>query len=314
MVERIIADARAAIFMCRDYRNFAAALLRSRGGLFMTPKLRRLAPLALVLLAACHQLDAEDVAVWANSGSALGVYTHLHTPVGFVLGDTTFVDPTCPVTSTDGTTTTITGGCTDSEGKRFEGEVTIIRVDGPRDLDVDFDGYGSGEGDIATNTGTASIRQLDGSAYSYDVDLVSSGGVTLDIDYSGTIVGDYGQPTLFSGSGVIIRNGFTTPTGTANVSTDDQLVDDAVCSGQSASGATTIEVDGHVIVVTYDGATDCDENHAARLTVDGKDQGLVEGITCAVTSGGRAGVLGSLMLLGLGIARSRRRASRSEAR
>lgn len=280
----------------------------------MPSKRRRLVPLALVLaLAACHEpdsVDPEDAAVWANTGSALGIYTHLHTPVGFTLGEASFVDPSCPMTDDDGTTVTITGGCTDSDGQRFEGEVTITRVDGPRDLDLSFSGYGSGDGQIAHNTGTASVRQLDGSAYSYDVELVNEGGVTVDIDYSGTIVGDFGQPTTFNGSGTVTRTGFA-PTGTAVVSTVDQLVDDAVCSGQSVSGETTIEVDDHVIVVTYDGETDCDEDQAARWSLDGKDQGLVEGITCAVSSsGGPAGtVLCVLMLLGLGRTRARRRSS-----
>jgi hypothetical protein len=278
----------------------------------MSSNHRRLAPLALVLLlTGCQRLDTEDVAVWANAGSALGVYTHLHTPVAFAVGEPAFVDPACPVTTDDGTTVTITGGCTNSEGKRFEGGITITRGDGPRDLDLSFDGYGSGEGEIARTTGNASVRQLDGDAYAYEVELVNEGGVELDIVYSGTIVGDFGQPTLFSGSGVVTRSGFP-PTGTADVSTDEQLVDDTVCSGQSVSGETTIEVDGHVIVVTYDGATDCDENSAARFSIDGKDQGLVEGITCAVNpgGGGRAGaLLGVLMLFGLSSVRARRRPS-----
>lgn len=275
---------------------------------------RRLTPISLVLLlAACsNRVEPEDVAAWANAGSALGVYTHLHTPVGFALGEASFADPTCPMTDDDGTTVRITGGCTDSEGKRFDGEIVITRVDGPRDLDLTFSNYGSGEdeGEFAKTTGTASVRQLDGSAYSYDVDLVNDGLAKLDIDYSGTIVGDFGQPTVFNGSGELIRSGFG-PNGTAQVSTVDQLVDNDVCSGQSASGETTIEVDDQVIVVTYDGETDCDDDHAARWSLDGKDQGLVEGITCAVTSSGeRAGtVLCVLMLLGLGRARSRRRPS-----
>jgi hypothetical protein len=314
MMVESTADSRLRILMILNHRNFAAALLPSREDLVMPSNPHRLAPIALVLLlAACgNRVDAEDVAVWANSGSALGVYTHLHAPIEFALGETTFVDPTCPMTANDGTTVTITGGCTDSEGKRFEGEVTITRVDGPRDLDLNFSGYGSGEGEgeIALNTGTASLDQLDGDAYAYEVDLVNEGPVTLDIDYSGTIVGDFGQPATFNGSGTVTRSGFP-PKGTAEVSTVDQLVDDDVCSGQSAAGETTIEVDGHVIVVTYDGETDCDEDQAARWSLDGEDQGLVEGITCAVTSGGSraGGVLCVLMLLGLGATRSRRRAS-----
>ena len=171
------------------------------------PSTHRLAPLALaLLLAACsNDVESEDVAVWANAGSALGVYTHIHTPIAFTLGEASFVDPACPATTDDGTFVTITGGCTNSEGEQFVGTITITRVDGPRDLDLTFSDYGSGEGKIARTTGTASLRQLDGSAYSYDVELIHESLVTLDIDYSGTIVGDYGQPTVFSGSGEVIN-------------------------------------------------------------------------------------------------------------
>jgi MYXO-CTERM domain-containing protein len=122
-------------------------------------------------------------------------------------------------------------------------------------------------------------------------------------------VGDYGQPTVFSGWGTVTRSGGFAPNGTADVSTVDQLFDQGVCLNESVSGQTTIEVDGHDIIVTYDGETDCDADEAARWSLDGEDQGLVQnlGSTCAVTSGGRAGLLWVLMLLGLGAVRSRRR-------
>jgi hypothetical protein len=273
------------------------------------PSNRRLAPIALVLLlSACSdsRVDAEDAATWANTGSALGVYTHLHVPVAFAVGEHMFVDPACPTTSDDGTTVTITGGCTDSEGKDFEGSVTITRVDGPRDLDLSFDGYGSGEGEIAVVTGMASVRQTGTDLYDYEVDLVNEGGVTVDITYSGTVSGDYGQPTVWNGMGVVTRTGVVSPTGTAGVETVDQLVDDTVCSGQSVSGETTIEVDGHRLVITYDGESDCDEENAARWSLDGKDQGLVEGVTCAVAPGaGRTGTV-LFMLSLLACARARR--------
>jgi hypothetical protein len=278
---------------------------------------RRLALLTTALaLTACHEpsdsLDAEDVATWANTGSALGVYTHLHTPIAFAVGQSPFVDPACPTTTDDGTTVTITGGCTDSEGQRFEGDVTITRVDGPRDLDLTYNGYGSSQGEVARTTGTATVRQLAASQYSYEVNLVQVGGVTTEIDYSGTIAGDYDQPTLWNGSGTIIRSGDFEPTGTAEAVTVDQRVDDAICSGQSSSGETTIEVDGHVIVVSYDGESDCDEAQAARWSLDGVDRGLVEGITCAVTAGdsrGAGAMLCVLALLGIAGARRRREAS-----
>jgi hypothetical protein len=269
----------------------------------------RLSIVLLLSLAACRDgdpsIEAEHAAVWANAGSALGVYTNLHVPVAFTLGEHEFADPTCPVTGDNGVTATITGGCTDSEGKRFEGSMRITRVDGPRDLDLSYTDYGSGEGDIVRTSGTASVRQTGTDLYAYEANLVVDGGATVDITYSGTVSGDYGQATLWNGTGTITRTGFP-PEGTAAVETVDQLVDDSVCSGQSVSGETTIEVDGHTIVITYDGESDCDEANAARWSLDGKDQGLVEGITCAVTPGGGRAGAGLFVLALLACARARR--------
>ena len=71
--------------------------------------------------------DEDNVRTWANLGSAVGVYVHAHGPIAFADGEGPFTDPACPVTSDDGTTVTIEGGCTDSEGRAWEGTATIVR-------------------------------------------------------------------------------------------------------------------------------------------------------------------------------------------
>jgi hypothetical protein len=50
-------------------------------------------------------------------------------------------------------------------------------------------------------------------------------------------------------------------------------------------------------VITYDGASDCDENHTARWSRDGIDMGAIEGVTCAAGRGSAGGAI--VMLLAL---------------
>jgi MYXO-CTERM domain-containing protein len=44
--------------------------------------------------------------------------------------------------------------------------------------------------------------------------------------------------------------------------------------------------EAHEVVITYDGATDCDPDEAARYARDGQDRGTITGITCAAGGGG----------------------------
>jgi hypothetical protein len=219
--------------------------------------------------------NEEDVQVWATNASAVAVYSNAYEPIAVADGQATFSDPECPVTSDDGTTLTISGGCTDAGGKEWTGEATVTREGDDRTLEFDdFDG----------KVGTVTLRLTAPSAHEFDVDLVI-------------------------GSGRVEREGYFSPTGVVEATTADQVVDDAVCSGQPVSGSTTLHAHGDTAVVTYDGATDCDPDQNARLSVNGKDRGLVSGISCAMRSGTRrsSSFPFGLFALTILLARSRRR-------
>jgi hypothetical protein len=242
-----------------------------------------------------------DVKVWANSASAVGVYVHAYEAIGVADGALTFGDPTCPTTSDDGTTLTITGGCTDASDREWTGEATVVRDGGERTLTLDaFDG----------NEGTVVVRETGESTNEFVANLVI-GGVTT-IDYTGSVEGGYEGRTTWNGSGRVERDGVYPPNGSVEATTADQVLDDA-CSGQAYSGSTTLQAGDDTAVITYDGATDCDDDQNARLSVNGKDRGLVSGISCAMgTAGRRAGAPPVEFALALaaiwsGIARRRRR-------
>src|SRR5215510_10449339 len=94
--------------------------------LHMTP--RNSLSLCLVVLVACTNGDPpsenEHVAGWANASSALGVFSVGHEPIGFADGQAPVADPACPVTTDNGTTVTIQGGCMNSKGVTWAGTAT----------------------------------------------------------------------------------------------------------------------------------------------------------------------------------------------
>jgi len=258
--------------------------------------------------------DADEVATWVNTGSALAVYSHAHDALSFAEGKSTFPDATCPLTSDDGKTVKITGGCTDSRGEHWVGTATVGRAaDGSRALV--FDGFAhNGDPDMLSEvTGKFDFHPTAASTHSFDADLVQKGGIETTIRYAGTVVGDFGMATTWNGSGTVERDGLADPTGTVRVSTTNELVDDSVCSGQPVSGQTRIENDDHVAIVTYDGATDCDADKAATWTLDDEDQGRITGITCSVPAPGagtEARGAALVILAAFGVVCHRRRAAR----
>jgi hypothetical protein len=259
-----------------------------------------------------NSLDREEnVRVWATTASALAIYSNVYDPLAFADGEKTFDDPACPVTSDDGTTAVIAGGCIDSGGRRWAGSATVVRSDdGSRSLTLsDFTNFEDPEW-VVSISGAVQLRRIDEGRHEFDANLVHSGGMTTTVDYSGSIAGGYGGPTTWNGSGTVTREGVLPPTGSITANTVDQVVDDARCGGQPVSGQTTIADDEHVAVVTYDGATDCDADQAARWSVDGEDRGLVTGIHCRVAGAG-LGASGSmvpaaaLLVFALGLGRRR---------
>jgi MYXO-CTERM domain-containing protein len=252
--------------------------------------LRNLSLVCMVSLVGCTNGDplSEDkhVAGWANSSSALGVFAIGYEPLGFADGAHRFQDPACPVTSDDGTTVTIQGGCADNKGTTWAGTATLVRDGSARR--ITFDGYGNDAFlGMERTSGRFDVIATDGGTHMFDVDVRRSGGIETSIRYTGTVKGGYQGRTVWNGSGRIVRDGITINSGGVDAVTVDQVRDDVVCAGQGASGTTKLTSDGHEVIIAYDGATDCDPDAAARWTRDGADRGTIKGISCS--TGGSAG-------------------------
>ena len=228
--------------------------------------------------------NPEHVAAWANSASALAVYLPAYEPIGVADGEVSVGDGTCPSVVDDGTTLVITGGCTTGDGRRFEGTATVVRGADGR-IDLTLDGYGNADEDdsVPRVTGTFAIVRTSAEAQTFVAQYVQDGLLSLDVDYAGSVEGTYDGATLWNGQGTVARGGFTDASGEAAAVTVDQRRDDDVCRGEAASGTTTIDHADRTLVIEYDGATACDEDHSARYRVDGEDRGTVPGITCAAS-------------------------------
>ena len=270
--------------------------------------LRKIPLLYLVsLVVGCTNGDplSEDkhVAGWANASSALGVFSLGYEPLGFADGVQHFDDPACPVTSDDGTTVTIHGGCTDSKGTKWAGTAKLVRDGSARH--ITFDGYGNDAFlGMATTSGRFDVTETAANVHAFDVDITRSGGIEETIRYTGSVTGDYQGRTVWNGSGHIERDGITINSGSVDAVTVDEVRDDAVCAGQGESGTTKMTSDAHEITIAYDGATDCDADAAARWTRDGEDMGTIKGISCSTGNGAGFALIGAALAL---VLRRRRR-------
>jgi hypothetical protein len=242
--------------------------------------------------------EPEDIRTWANSVSSLGLYIHAYEPIAVADGEATLADPSCPVMTDDGETLELVGGCTSSDGVEWVGRATVVRsTNGDRTLT--YDGFGTiTDATEETRTGEARVLFVDAMEHDFVLDLVHEGPVTTTVDYAGNVVGDYGTRTVWSGSGTVTREGTTSPVGTVEATTTEEVVDDAVCSGQPASGSTVIESASDTVVITYDGSTNCDAENAASYSLNGVPQGTISGIICSFApSRGRDPVALALFLL-----------------
>ena len=84
--------------------------------------------------------------------------------------------------------------------------------------------------------------------------------------------------TRWNGSG---RIGVST-VGYVDATTTDELLDSTVCADEAASGTTRITSGSDVAVLTYDGATKCDDTSTVPWTYDGKAQPELTNVRCAV--------------------------------
>jgi len=270
-----------------------------------------------LLLGACQAEDdrfsssnsldqIDNVRVWATTGSAVAVYSHAYTPLSFADGRSSFPDPGCPRVTDDGTTAGIVGDCSEASGTQWIGSAEVVRSsNGERQVTLTGFGEFDDPGMRSATTGTVVRRQPGPTSYQFDVDLVTRGGMTTTIQYTGQIEGGYDTATVWNGSGTVSRDGMVTPVGTIHVTTQGEVVDNSICSGQPVSGQTTIFGGTQTAVVTYDGATDCDADAAGSWSLDGVPRGRITGLTCAtrqVGGGGRScaglALLGAIGLIG----------------
>ena len=242
----------------------------------------------------------------------------------------------CPAATETSDGVVIEGnGCTTEDGDTWNGRVILrgFTRDTEGDLaagagpaEIVYEGLGtSGPSDCPTSTVMSSAvidgrtvltPGADGTVH-FDVDLTITGtGVTEDCEpiedlsgiyeYEGTVLTE-GERNTWNGSG---RFG-TSELGVYEASTENEVLDSTVCEHEALSGTTTVTAGSDVVVITYDGATDCEETSTATWSFNGADQGELEGVECSASLASRArpglplGALGVAFLLAL--TRRRRR-------
>ncbi len=232
--------------------------------------------------------EPADIRYWANAGSAVAVYANVHQLFAIADGQSAFPDPACPSVEDDGTTLSVSGGCSESEsdGTQWMGSASVERS-GNGDLELVVEHFGTRRGEASdTRDGEASLRRIDATHRDFSISLMHVDGARTGIQYEGQVSGDYGARTVFEGSGQVTRNSKLPPSGTVDVSTTAEVLDNDVCSGQPLSGNTTIANEqGETVVVTYDGESDCDSSAAASYSFNGHPRGKITGISCAFHPG-----------------------------
>lgn len=233
--------------------------------------------------------------------------------------------PACPVRTESGDTTTLMGGCIDEDGAEWYGRVTF-----PTNLNVAatnvsgavvYEGFGSDSSAGCADRPDGRRRQLiDGTVtvtrtdarLDFDIDIATTiSGVGEDcsnldeeggLRYTGQALTPTGEGQTWSGSGIFGSDRF----GRYDLVTEDELIDGNRCEHEPLSGTTTV-TGSDVVVVTYDGATDCDEESTVTWTLNGVDQGERAGIRCSASPGARGSFGAALVLFGVCLAGLRRR-------
>lgn len=232
--------------------------------------------------------------------------------------------PACPVKTMSGTTSSYEGGCTDSKGRTWFGSATSTG-DQTTGGTITYDGFGYDgtntcmtmmvpvhlvfDGTLHQTIGTQNAFTVDVTTTSDGVDSTTCTTLSAKsaVSYSGSFTptgadtnGD-GTPDgkLWEGAGSFGNTLY----GKVSAQTVDEVVDNNVCSHEAASGTTTVNANGHVAVITYDGATDCSTMSTVTWTLDGVDQGTITGVSC--NSGGARGSWPLAVALAL-VLRSRR--------
>jgi hypothetical protein len=232
-------------------------------------------------------------------------------------------DAGCPVVTDDGTTMTATGGCTTQDGNTYGGAFTMVRTSaGAQTGTITYNGFSitnqstcsdggsSGGATTVTLDGTAVLTQPSASQTNFTVDLqetqtgfnattCATGSDRLGWNYAGSAVStptDAGSTfNTWNGSGKFGIQSI----GLISATTVNEVVDSAICGSEAASGTTTVTSGRNSMVITYDGASKCDQEGTVLVSINGTAQGEYSGVSCASAPGlgSLALALGVMMLL-----------------
>ena len=232
----------------------------------------------------------------------------------------------CPKAEVLGNTTRYVGGCTNANGVKYSGELIEVRLaPGPSTGTYTYKEFTR---EFASNCDGMSLNLIeilngsvkvtgDGRRNHFDLDLlIERDRVSLEdcttyrettaIDYVGVVDGmvpSASEPFpkgTWSGSG---RTGIA-GVGVVEVETKDEVLDRETCRSTPLSGTTTLRSGGNTAVVTYKGASLCEGDGRASLTINGEAQEDLTNVSCG-TGGAGPLVLGLLALGGLLVRRRR---------
>lgn len=293
--------------------------------------------LALLAMVGCRVADARldsypegkleteaDATQWAVRSSGPRVYassTQVFSIVG-VTGDSASSEKICPKETQSGNTLTVQGNCTDSTGRKWSGrlrkESEAVGSYTGKFVYEDF-GYEDttecGGKQVARKIIFKGIVDITGpeEERKFDVDVVvdregpeeetcavKKGSSAWD--YEGTIK-DFGKDLqTWSGSGRVGESDL----GVVFAETSEERLDSRTCVNEASSGSTTIKAGKDTVVITYDGATDCEEPPTVQWSLNGTAKGELVGVACSAPGGASAGWIVSALCAAALLRRRRR--------
>jgi uncharacterized protein (TIGR03382 family) len=256
--------------------------------------------------------NSDDVKQWSGSASAPKIFFFALTPILMVdLAQQIGGDTSCPEVITEGSKKTYKGGCTDKAGKQWFGTAVSESLDREQaNLGlIRYEGFGFEGTETCGGQTVPSSLKADG-----EIQGESDGKLTLDINLrldingvqddctqqSGTLAFDYvatmekaASGQKWNGKGWIGSSAH----GKLEASTVDQVIDQQVCQYEATSGTSSLKSGKDTVVVTYDGASDCDKESTAQWSLNGQGQGELAGLGCSTGGGGMSIAGGALMAL-----------------
>lgn len=245
--------------------------------------------------------EPAPVLAWEDLARPDGLYT-IATFVGLVGAQ----EGPCPRVERSGSVTTVHGKCTDPQGDRIEGKARVIERNG--ETLVRLRGYGDAEAKV-----WGRVRLWTEPRPHFTIDLRIEPGLELEHvpgpAPAWTAIeaeGHRDEHGAWQAEGRLAAEGH----GRVRMRATDVVLGDE-CSHEPLRGTTELWAGDEHVVITYDGATDCDSDGTARWSRNGVDQGELSGIDGSLScdadeqQGGGAVPMSGAMLLMLGLRRRR---------